>query len=524
MSNPTYLRRRDVLRAAAAGAVWAALAPRLVWAGEAAAKGRRPNILLIVSDEHNASVTGCYGNTTVRTPNLDGLAARGVTFDAAYTNSPLCVPARMAITSGKYISRVGGWNNDCRLPSDDFPSLPRIMNAAGYEPYLCGKMHYDARHRYGFTEIGGNMNNGRMTGRTGRRAADDTRVNAGARDSRFADFHAGEGGSIKHDLKVTAGVLDFLSKRGRNEKPFFLLAGYLTPHFPLTVPEEYWNPYKGRIPMPELPPGHVDSQPLNYHHLRRGFGVVETDPSLVRIGRELYYGLTTWLDNQLGLVLKALKDSALDENTVVIYTTDHGENTGEHHLWWKNCMYDTAARVPLIASWPERWKGGQRRAAACAHVDLVRTVAELGGAAVPADWNGTSLCAWLDDPKAAWKDLAVSQYYAHNIASGYAMIRRGQYKYVYHTPPDEQHPAQRELYDLAADPKEFTNLAARPEHKARIDELHAALLKELGEHPDETELRCRREGAKGYGDAADAAPAGGGGGKAGKRKAAAQKA
>jgi choline-sulfatase len=389
------------------------------------------------------------------------------------------------------------------------------MNAAGYESYLCGKMHYDARHRYGFTEIGGTMNNSRMTGRGGRRAADDAKINTAARDSRFADFHAGEGGSIKHDLKVTAGTLDFLSKRGRTEKPFFLLAGYLTPHFPLTVPEKFWEPYKGKIPMPELPPGHVESQPLNYQHLRRGFGVVETDPNLVRIGRELYYGLTSWCDDQLGMVFKTLADSGLADNTVVIYTTDHGENMGEHGLWWKNCMYENAARVPLIVSYPERWKGGQRRAGACSLVDVIRTVADIGGAAVPDDWNGASLCPWLDDPQTKWKDLAVSEYYAHNIASGYAMLRSGQYKYVYHTPPDDQHPAQRELYNLTADPKEFTNLAARPEEKSRIEALHAALVKELGQDPNETELRCRADYAKGYGDA----PAGGnGGGKKGKRK------
>jgi len=514
MSDPRGVRRREFLKAAAAGAAWAALGRCTIGAeGPAARTSKRPNILFIISDEHNAGVTGCYGNRTVQTPNLDALASRGVTFESAYTNSPLCVPARLAITTGKYIHRVGAWANSCRLASDDFPSLPRIMNAAGYESYLCGKMHYDARHRYGFTEIGGNMNNGQMDGRGGRRAADDTRVNTAARDSRFADFHAGEGGSIKHDLKVTAGVLDFLGKRGRTEKPFFLLAGYLTPHFPLTVPEKFWEPYQGKIAMPELPPGHVESQPLNYHHLRRGFGVVETDPNLVRIGRELYYGLTQWMDDQLGLVFKALRDAGLADDTAILYTTDHGENMGEHALWWKNCMYQHAARIPLIIRWPERWKGGQRRAGACSHVDIVKTIAEIGGAEPPGDWNGESLCRRMDDPQAPWKDLAVSEYYAHNIASGYAMLRTGNYKYVYHTPPDADHPAQRELYDLAADPKEFANLAAQAGQQARVEALHAALVKELGEDPDETEKRCRADFAKGYGED------GGRAGKAARRRA-----
>ncbi|HOT50709.1 MAG TPA: DUF4976 domain-containing protein, partial [Candidatus Hydrogenedentes bacterium] len=105
---------------------------------------------------------------------------------------------------------------------------------------------------------------------------------------------------------------------------------------------------------------------------------------------------------------------------------------------------------------------------------------------------------WLDNPKASWKDRAVSEYYAHNIASGYAMIRSGHFKYVYHTPPDEKHPAQHELYDMKADPGEFTNLAGKPEYADRVKALHKALVGELGEDPDKTEQRCRVSGARGY--------------------------
>ena len=504
MSHPKGIRRREFLEAAVAGAAMAGIGG----CARAAEKGPgvkkrddRPNVLVIMSDEHDAAITGCYGNRLVRTPNLDRLAARGVAFDGAYTNSPLCVPARLAFTAGKYVSRIGAWSNSCWIPAgDDVPSIPRAMTDAGYDALLCGKQHYDATRRYGFTEIGGNMNRSRKTGRGARRAADDQRVNTQSRDQRFAEFHTGETSSIiAHDQKVTAGVLEFLDQRGRGEKPFFLFAGYLAPHFPLIVPERFWKPYEGKVPMPELPPGHVESQPLNYHHLRRGFGVVETDPNTVRLGRELYYGLTQWLDVEIGKVLAALERNGLAERTIVIYTTDHGENLGEHHLWWKNCMYEHAARVPLVVTWPERWKGGGRRTGACAHVDVVRTIAELAGAHVPDDWNGDSLCHWIDDPAAPWKDLAVSEYYAHNIASGYAMLRQGRHKYVYHTPPDAGYPAERELYDLAADPKEFTNLAGRPDQKDRLEAMHATLVKELGRHPDETERVCRADYAKGYG-------------------------
>ncbi|MCX7045585.1 MAG: sulfatase-like hydrolase/transferase [Candidatus Sumerlaeota bacterium] len=479
--------------------------------GARGARAARPNILVIMSDEHNATVTGCYGNKLVQTPHLDGLSERGVTFDAAYTNSPLCVPCRQSFTMGKYISRIGAWSNSCMAPPDS-PSLPRVLNAAGYESFLCGKMHYDATCRYGFTDVGGSMNNGRMTGNGGRRPADDLAPKGGL-SPRFEEFRAGDKSSvITHDLKVTEGAVEFLSKRKRAEKPFFLFCGYLAPHFPLIVPEAFWERYKGKVPMPEIPAGHLESQPLNYQHLRAGFSMANVPPQIVRKGRELYYGFTSWVDTEIGKVLKTLKDSEAANDTVIIYTTDHGENMGEHGLWWKNCMYQHAARVPLIVSWPERWKGGQRRGGACSLVDAVQTIAAIGGAQAPADWNGASMLPWLDNPAAPWKDMAVSEYYAHNIASGYAMLRAGQYKYVYHTPADAGHPAQRELYDLKADPGEFANLAGSPNHKERIGQLHAALIKEIGEDPDKTEQRCRADYAKGYDR-----NAGGGGGKRGKK-------
>jgi len=503
MSKPHAVRRRTFLKTAAAGAAWAGAA-RLGLAGRTARAapraGDRPNILFIISDEHNASIARPYGNDLVRTPAFDRLAERGMTFDSFYCNSPLCVPSRMTVTAGKYISRTGAWSNACWLPSDDYPSLARILTQAGYDALLCGKMHYDRTRRYGFTEIGGNMNRSTKTGRGGRRDADNEAVNVKARDGRFKAFHTGTKSSIlQHDQAVTAGVLEFLNTRRTEDGPFFLLAGYLAPHFPLIVPEPFWKPYEGKVPMPVLPEGHVAGQPLNYHHLRRGFGVVETDPATVRLGRELYYGLTQWLDDQVGKVLKALAASPVGENTIVVYTSDHGENMGEHHLWWKNCMFEHAARVPLIVSWPKRWAGGQRRTQAAGMVDLVQTVAALAGARTPDDWNGDSLLGWMDDPKADWKDLAASEYYAHNIASGYAMLRQGRHKYVYHTPPDAQHAAERELYDLVADPGEFTNLAAAAEHADRIAAMHKALVAELGRHPDESEQRCRADYAKGYG-------------------------
>jgi len=459
-----------------------------------------PNILLIISDEHNASVTGCYGNDTILTPSLDQLAARGVVFENCYTNSPLCVPSRLSITSGKYSSRVSAWSNDCWLPSADYPSIARVVKSRGYEAFLTGKMHYDKTRRYGFTEIGQSTSNqGTVTGKGVRRAFDDTSINRQAWWGRASSFRAGEKSEVlDHDRAARDHACDFLSNRKSAAPPFFLVVGFLAPHFPLTVPEEFHGPYRGRIKPPRLPLGHLEMQSLNYQQLRHGFGIVKTDPEVVVKGREYYYGLTQWCDQNIGQVLDALAKSDFAKNTVVIYTSDHGENMGEHGLWWKNCMYENASRVPLIVSWPGRWREGDRRLGACSLVDVVQTVAAIAGAQTPEDWNGSSLVPWLHDRDHAWKNLAVSEYYAHNICSGFVMLRHENYKYVYHIQPTAEFPAQRELYDLAADPDEFINLTSIPEQQKRIREYHALLTKEIGEDPEKTEKRCRADYAEGY--------------------------
>lgn len=458
----------------------------------------KANILWIMSDEHNPQIAGCYGNQIIRTPNIDSLAEQGVTFDAHYCNSPLCVPSRLSLTAGKYASRVDVWGLTCRLPSADIPSLPRVMNAAGYESFLCGKQHYDYSRRYGFTDVGGNFNNWYKTGKGERLSPNH--LTQKRLSPRFNEFHPGDhGNSVVHDRAVTAGAVDFFSKRQPGSKPFFLFTGYLSPHFPLIVPRQYWDRYRGKIKMPDIPPGFLDNLALNYQVQRAGFEEIDVPDEIVRRGRELYYGLTDWVDNEIGKVLAALRaHPQIAENTVIIYSSDHGENMGEHGLWWKNCMFEQSARVPLVISWPKRWGGGQRRAGASSHLDLVQTIAAIGGGQTAGDWNGQSMLPWLDNARQHWKDYAVSEYYAHNTASGYVMARDGEWKYTYHTVIDRDHPAQRELYNLKSDPQEFTNLANRPEQHTRIEAMHRRLLREVGGDPDETEQRSRHQLARGY--------------------------
>lgn len=464
----------------------------------------RPNILVIMSDEHDRAVAGCYGDSLVRTPHLDELAASGITFDSAYTTSPLCVPGRLSFTACQYISRFGGWNNKTRLPSDGYPSLPHTLNAAGYDCLLGGKMHYDGRHRYGFRDLVPHAFNAfSMNGKGEWRAPGDTNVKANSWHARSKDFRTGDESFIlDHDREVTATCSRFLAECPACEKPFFLLAGYLAPHFPLVVPEPFASRYAGKVPAPNLPSGLLENLPRNYKHLRRGFGVETADMAVQRSGRDYYWGLVEWFDREVGRLLGALRGNpAIAENTIVVYTSDHGENKGDHGLWWKNNMYEHSAGVPLIVNWPKRWAGGQRRTGVCSFMDLVQTIAAWGGAKADEGWDGDSLNAYLDDASHPWKDFALSEYYGHNICSGITMVRQGQYKYVYHNSAGEGFPAERELFDLDADPKEFTNLAADPAHAATVERLHARMLNELREDPEAINARCLEQGAKGYQEA-----------------------
>jgi choline-sulfatase len=456
----------------------------------------KPNILVIMSDEHDPAVTGCYGDPIVQTPNLDRLAAGGVTFDACYTTSPLCVPARLSFTAGKYVSRCGAWSNDSVLPSEDYPSLPRIMTAAGYESILGGKMHYHRHRRYGFNDIINIPDNEnwilKNNSSGARRDPDSAEMNYRNYDLRMSkNSVSGESGIMEKDSRRTTVVCDFLSSRSKNDKPFFYLLGYIAPHFPLIAPQEYYDLYKDKVPLPNLPEGWFERLPTNYKQLIRGFGIRSEDAAVNKKARELYWALTSWMDTEIGKVLDALADSDVADNTVVIYTSDHGENKGDHGLWWKNNMYEHSARIPCIVSYPSRWGAGQRRTKACSLVDLVQTIAALGGAEAPEDWDGDSLVDYLDSADSEWKDFAVSEYYAHNISSGFAMLRQGRYKYVYHARMTDVHGPERELYDLENDPDEWNNLAGFPEHQGRMGEMHAFLVNEVGEDPELTEQRCR---------------------------------
>ena len=460
----------------------------------------QPNILLLMSDEHNASIMGCDGNPLAHTPTLDGLAKSGIYFNSFYCSSPQSVPSRQSLTTGKYVSHHNVWGNTPGV-TEGTPSLARLLNAVGYESYLSGKMHYMGIAEHGFTILDDNE----KKKKDGSAEADD--YNGGKRKRIPADFFPSDNGQIGKEFRDLGGVdtpvgvsdrriaktiIDFIKNRKVSDKPFFVTMGLSAPHYPLTVPNYLLAKYKGKIPPPEIPVGYLENLPLNYRHLRNDRKLENLPDATVQLARECYYAKVEWMDSVMGTVIETIRKSPLYENTIIIYMSDHGENMGEHGMWWKNTLYDTGSRVPLIISYPKKWKGGQVRHEATGTVDLVQTIAEMAGAKTPADWDGNSMLNWINNPTTKWKDLAITEYYGPYLSSGMSMIRMGDWKYVYHARADKNHPAELELFNLKVDPKELHNLAKDSVQKQRMNKMHAALVKQLGEDPERSELRWKK--------------------------------
>jgi choline-sulfatase len=430
------------------------------------ASGRRPNILLFMFDQMSAASLPYYGHPLVHAPNLAALAARGVIFDSAYANAPLCSPSRYAMLTGRLPNRIGAYDNAAELPSS-LATVMHYLRAGGYRTCLAGKMDFTgADQLHGFEE--------RLT--TDLTPADfgwtpewDTPekiqpwyhslecvVDAGPCERTLA---------MEYDEEACFQAARWLyaARRHGDDRPFLLAVSCIQPHDPYLAPAAEWALYDDdRIDMPAvpwIPPEQRDphSRRLWALYDRGEYRVTERH---VRAARHGHYAMITWIDRQVGQVLKALETAGLADDTIVIATADHGDMLGERGLWFKMCFFERAIRVPLVLSWPRRLVP-RRVAENVSLLDLMPTVMEIAGAgetAVPVD--GRSLLPLARGDNAGWPDTVLGEHLGEGTTQPLFMIRRGPWKYV----ACEGDPQQ--LYDLAADPLELVNCAADPRHAA----------------------------------------------------------
>lgn len=430
---------------------------------------KAPNLLFLFSDQHAAQVAGCYGDPLAETPALDQLASQGVTFDAAYCPSPLCGPSRMSMMTGRYPHRTGVWENEDALP-DGTPTFAHSLGAAGLAPNLVGRLHSlgsDQLLGYSMREVGDHHANWAGVPRVDMGPLEGT-----ASPDRRSLKQSGVGQSpyeIKDEDVTDAALarLDTLAHEianGQRER-FAMTVGLMLPHAPFVTREDDFQRFDGRIGLAQPRQPSPDREHPWLAAWRTTCGIDDVSEAEELRARTAYYALVTAMDRMIGRILDKLEALELVEDTLVVYSSDHGEQIGAHGHWWKHTFYEASVRVPMILRWPAGLPAGQRRAQIVNLVDLTATLLDAMDAVPLPGTCGTSFLDVARDADTPWLNQTFSEYcHGSRFAWGppgtsqNRMVRSGRYKLCYY----HGHPPQ--LFDLDDDPLEQNDLADCPIH------------------------------------------------------------
>lgn len=407
------------------------------------------NVVLLMTDEHNPRVAGCYGDPLVKTPALDGLAARGVRFTSAYCQNPICVPSRVSLVSGRMPCHLDTFGNTPNQRYENVVTLADAFAGAGYRTAWFGKTHWGNPR---FEQGGEGARNKKAA-----RAEQDESIGRLPQQSRVSDWPA-----EKNAEHLTAGeAISFLEQN--KDRKFFMGVSFLKPHFPFTIQQPYYDLYKGKVSPPRETPKLVEELPAVSKAERAKYRHAEATAEDVLRTRAIYYGMVTFVDEEFGRILRKLDDLGLREKTIVLYTADHGEMLGDRGIWYKNSFYDGSARIPFIWSCPKTLPQGKVVGAPAMNMDIFPTLCDLCGLPKPRGLEGSSLLSVLKGTDEGRDRIALSE----NYRDGYAgrMIRTAKWKYFFYTDGEEY------LYDLQADPGEESNLIRDPAHRKTADEL-----------------------------------------------------
>ena len=447
----------------------------------------QPNILFIVADQMVAALTGAYGHPVVQTPNLERLAAGGVRFDTAYTPFPLCAPGRACFMTGRHASEIGAWDNGALLAADQL-TFAHYLSRAGYDTVLSGKMHFVGPDQlHGFQR--------RLT--TDIYSSDFTWVKEewirikeaeglnceevmSQRSMYNAACYTGDGvkvgvwhNPLSYDEETHFRALEYLRARGRQGEggPFLLCASYHHPHEPFWPPQKYWDLYvDAPIEIPELPEDMSRHRSLLDHNLNAYHGIGRydlRDPESLRRLRRAYYAQVTYADEKVGELLDTLEDTGLADNTVVVFTSDHGDMLCEREMVQKRCFYEWSCRVPLIARFPDGWRAGSSCQTPVSLVDLLATFCEVAGVGDLLPHDGESLVPIIDGQHL---DRVIFAQAHEAVGVPCIMARQGTHKYVY------IHGHEPQLFDVAADKGEWNNLAGEADMWETAESLRLEVL------------------------------------------------
>ena len=433
-----------------------------IWlaAASVVAESKIKNVLFLISDDLKASVLGVYGDPICETPNIDRLAQEGMVFDRTYCQGTSCAPSRRSfmhsryegeteinmgkhfIDNGYFSARVGKIYH-MKVPGDIIAGTDGLdiestwlesYNSPGLEAHTVGD--YACLNLNIFTsDLGGRYST--------------------AMPHRWFVTVSYEGdGSDQPDYKTASQTIDLI--RQRKNEPFYLAAGFVRPHYPMVAPQRYFDKYPIEdIELPYVPEDdHDDIPPMGFPNVVSTKDPIGKYPDNQKRMWAGYYATVTYMDEQLGRIVDELEAQGLRDETVIVFTSDHGYHLGEHHFWQKSNLHEEALRVPLIISAPG-FRGG-RSAAMVELVDIFPTVAELTGLSIPYSVQGESLVPILIDPNQRVREAALSI-----DGSGYA-LRTERWAYIRYNDDTE------ELYDMVSDPGQIMNLAINPEKKAEL--------------------------------------------------------
>jgi uncharacterized sulfatase len=447
--------------------------------GEAVSSPRsgqdRPlNVLFITSDDLNTDL-GCYGHPFVRTPNLDRLAARAVRFDRAYCQFPLCNPSRASFLTGLRPDTTGVHENATHFRKNvpDAVTLPQLFTRHGCFAARVGKLyHYGVPSQIGTSGLDDPPSwQAALNPRGCEKDEEDRCVyvtgNARAMGGSLTWYVSEGSDEDQTDGKVASEAIRLLEEH--RDRPFFLAVGFYRPHVPCVAPKKWFDLYPlERIALPKEPAGHLEKIPAAALAVKPpNYGL---DEEKLRLMIRAYYASVSYMDAQVGRVLDALRRLGLEERTVVVFTSDHGWQLGEHGQWQKMTLFERSARVPLLVAAPGARGNGRACPRTVELVDLYPTLADLAGLPAPSGLEGESLRPLLENPQAPWSFPAYTQVRRGARVEGRS-VRTERYRY---TEWDEGR-AGAELYDYERDPGEFENLAADPRHAATVAEMKRLL-------------------------------------------------
>lgn len=498
------------------------------------ASGKKPNVLFIAVDDLKPTM-GAYGDRMAITPNIDRLADAGTVFLNNHCQKAICGPSRASVMTGMRPDSIKVWEFGDRMReiNPDIVSLPEYFMNHGYTTTAMGKI-YDPRNvndkwdteswsiphkEYG--DLLWNPDyprpiNGQYFNDASKKSYDEA-IAKGLQGYHAIDKYMRNGDgrpavectdvpdNAYKDGALALCAIKTLKELGSSGKPFFLGVGFAKPHLPFVAPKKYWdlydrekisaNPFQKKSANPVDMAYHGSGELKGYTDIPNSMNSYSDDPErwlAEEKQRELihgYYACTSYVDAQIGLVMQALKETGLAENTVVVLWGDHGFHLGDHGLWHKHTNFEQATRSPLIISAPGFNKG--LASAPTEFIDIFPTLCDLTGLPIPEKLDGVSLVPMMQKPNVSVKDFAVSQY-SYNGCMGYT-IRTERYRYTewikdWRTfqPFDSSRVRGRELYDYQKDPAETMNQVDNPEYKK--------VLEEMQRHMHQFFKACRQKG------------------------------